>query len=273
MSVMPNDVTVKKLDWAERWLRDGLEISRLPAAVKILEIDATRATQSIHSWRANGQRVTVTHLVIRAAALALARNPELNVMLVGNRRCYPATVTIGVSVATESFVAPVLVIAQAENKSVLALAREMAERKEALVAESEEFLKRLRRWGWLIPFSFARRLVLRLVASNFENRQKLSGTIQVTSLRRSDTAIPLTFGSTAVLAIGRISERVVAVNGQPAVRSMLNLTCTSDHRVWDGRAGEKFMTDIKNILESGAFEEVILASEQRDAASSRELYP
>ena len=248
-------IAIKKLDWAERWLRDGLEISRLPAAVKIVEIDATKANQSIQLFRAKGFRVTFTHLVIRAAALSLARNPALNVMLAGNRRFYPATVTIGVSVAANSFVAPVLVIAEAESKPLITLAREMAERREGLISESEEFLKQLRRWGWLVPFSFARRFVLKLIARNFENRQKLSGTIQVTSLRRSDTAIPLTFGSTAVLGIGRVGERVVAVDGQPAVRYMMNLTCTSDHRVWDGRAGEQFMAAMKDILESGAYEE------------------
>ena len=118
-----------------------------------------------------------------------------------------------------------LVIAEADSKPVITLAGEMAERKESLVAESEELLKRLRRWGWLVPFSFARRLLLRLMARNFENRQRLSGTIQVTSLRRSDTTIPLTFGSTAVLGIGPVGDRVVAVNGQPTVRSTLNLTC------------------------------------------------
>ena len=247
--------TVKKLDWAERWLRDALEISRPPATVKIFEIDMTKAAETIRVLRANGHHVTFTHLIIRAAALALARNSALNVMLVGNRRFYPATVTIGVSVGANSFVAPVLVIAEAENKPVITLAREIAERREGVLAESEEFLKRLRRWGWLIPFSFARRLVLRLMVTNFDTRQKLSGTIQVTSLRRSDTAIPLTFGSTAVLGIGRVAERVVAVNGQPEVRSMLNLTCVSDHRVWDGRAGEMLMAEVKDILQSGTYKE------------------
>jgi hypothetical protein len=174
-------------------------------------------------------------------------------MLVGNRRFYPTTLTIGVSVAADSFFAPVLVIAEPDSKSLITLAREMTERKPKIVAESEELLKRLRRWGWVIPFSFARRLLLRLIATNFENRQKLSGTIQVTSMRRSDEAIALTFGSTAVLGIGRVGERVVAVNSQPAVRSTLNLTCTFDHRVWDGMAGEKFVIEIKEIIESGAY--------------------
>jgi len=260
--------SVQKLDWAERWLRDGLEICQLPTAVKIVEIDMTQATELICLFRAEGHRVTFTHLIIRAAALALARNPTLNVMLAGNKRFYPTTVTIGVSVATDSFVAPVLVIAEPDRKPLITLAREMAERKEGLVAESEELLKRLRRWGWLVPFSSGRRLILRFMARNFENRQKLSGTIQVTSLRRSDTSIPLTFGSTAVLGVGRVGERVVAVDGQPTVRSTLNLTCSSDHRVWNGMAGEKFLAEIKRIVESGEYDEATLATDRGTKAAS-----
>jgi pyruvate dehydrogenase E2 component (dihydrolipoamide acetyltransferase) len=262
------EFSVKKLDWAERWLRDGLEISQLPTAVKIVEIDMTKATESICLFRAEGHRVTFTHLILRAAALALARNPDLNVMLSGNRRLYPTTVRIGVSVATDSFVAPVLVIAEPDRKRLITLAREMAERKDRLVAESEERLKRLRRWGWLIPFSFARRSILRYMARNFEFRQKLSGTIQVTSLRRSDISIPLTFGSTAILGVGRVRERVVAVDGRPTVKSTLNLTCTADHRVWDGMAGEKFMGEIKRIIESGAYDEVTFATDRSVKAAS-----
>ena len=252
---MPEQTTVKKLDWAENWLKDGLEISRLPATVQIIEIDMTRATEYIHALRAKGHRVTFTHLIVRAAALALAGNPALNVMLAGNRWFYPATVRIGVSVATDSFLVPVLVIAEPDRKSVIALAREMEERKGTLLAESAELLSRLRRWGWLIPFSFARRSLLKLMTRNFESRQTVSGTIQVTSLRGCDTAIPLTFGSTAVLGVGRVGDRVLAVNGQPTVRSTLNLTCTSDHRVWNGAAGEKFLVELKRILESDPSDE------------------
>jgi pyruvate dehydrogenase E2 component (dihydrolipoamide acetyltransferase) len=253
------EYSFQKLDWADRWLKDGLEICQLPSAVKIIEIDMTKAGESIRLFREKGHRVTFTHLIIRAAGMALARNPLLNVMLAGNKRFYPKTVTIGVSVATDSFVAPVLVIGEPDKKPVITIAREMAERKNGLVAEAEGLLKNLRRWGWLIPFSFGRRWVLRLMARNFENRQKLSGTIQVTSLRRTDTTIPLTFSCTAVLGIGRVGDRVVAVNGQPAVRSTLNLTCTSDHRVWDGMAGETFMAEVKRILESGEYDETTLA--------------
>jgi pyruvate dehydrogenase E2 component (dihydrolipoamide acetyltransferase) len=52
----------------------------------------------------------------------------------------------------------------------------------------------------------------------------------------------------AILAVGRIADRVVAVNGQPAVRSMLTLTLSSDHRVVDGAQAALFLNDLADAL-------------------------
>ena len=52
----------------------------------------------------------------------------------------------------------------------------------------------------------------------------------------------------AILAVGRISDRVVAVNGQPAVRPMLTLTLSSDHRVVDGAQAALFLNDLADAL-------------------------
>jgi len=71
---------VKELDGAGRWLLDGLEISRLPATGQIIEIDVTRAAESIHPLRAKEHRVTFANLILRAAALAsLTREPAIAV--------------------------------------------------------------------------------------------------------------------------------------------------------------------------------------------------
>jgi pyruvate dehydrogenase E2 component (dihydrolipoamide acetyltransferase) len=53
----------------------------------------------------------------------------------------------------------------------------------------------------------------------------------------------------AVLAVGRITDRVVAVNGQPAVRAMMTITLSSDHRVVDGAQAAKFLKDLVEALE------------------------
>jgi len=58
----------------------------------------------------------------------------------------------------------------------------------------------------------------------------------------------------AILAVGRITERVVAVDGQPAVRPMVTLTLSSDHRVVDGaRAAEFLNTLAENLANPQSF--------------------
>jgi pyruvate dehydrogenase E2 component (dihydrolipoamide acetyltransferase) len=52
----------------------------------------------------------------------------------------------------------------------------------------------------------------------------------------------------AVLAVGRIADRVVPVNGQPAIRPMLTLTLSSDHRVVDGAQAAAFLKDVADAL-------------------------
>jgi pyruvate dehydrogenase E2 component (dihydrolipoamide acetyltransferase) len=47
-----------------------------------------------------------------------------------------------------------------------------------------------------------------------------------------------------ILAVGAITDRVVAVDGQAAVRPMLTLTLSSDHRVVDGAAAAAFLKDV-----------------------------
>jgi pyruvate dehydrogenase E2 component (dihydrolipoamide acetyltransferase) len=52
----------------------------------------------------------------------------------------------------------------------------------------------------------------------------------------------------AILAVGRITDRVVAINGQPAVRPMMTLTISCDHRVADGARAAKFLSDLAEAI-------------------------
>jgi pyruvate dehydrogenase E2 component (dihydrolipoamide acetyltransferase) len=53
-----------------------------------------------------------------------------------------------------------------------------------------------------------------------------------------------------ILAVGAIADRVVAVGGQPAVRPMLTMTLSSDHRVIDGAGAAAFLADVVKEVES-----------------------
>jgi pyruvate dehydrogenase E2 component (dihydrolipoamide acetyltransferase) len=52
----------------------------------------------------------------------------------------------------------------------------------------------------------------------------------------------------AILAVGRISDRVVAVDGKPAIRPMMTLTLSCDHRVFDGARAALFLNDLAAAL-------------------------
>jgi pyruvate dehydrogenase E2 component (dihydrolipoamide acetyltransferase) len=53
----------------------------------------------------------------------------------------------------------------------------------------------------------------------------------------------------AILAVGSIEDRVVARDGAPAVRPMMTMTLTCDHRAVDGATGAEFLRTVKLSLE------------------------
>ncbi|HEY7435936.1 MAG TPA: 2-oxo acid dehydrogenase subunit E2, partial [Methylomirabilota bacterium] len=53
----------------------------------------------------------------------------------------------------------------------------------------------------------------------------------------------------AILAVGRIADRVVPVNGQPAVQPTMMLTLSCDHRALDGARGAQFLGALADVVE------------------------
>ena len=56
----------------------------------------------------------------------------------------------------------------------------------------------------------------------------------------------------AILAVGRIADRVVAVDGHPEVRPMCILTVSFDHRVVDGARAARFLETLADLVEEPA---------------------
>ena len=52
----------------------------------------------------------------------------------------------------------------------------------------------------------------------------------------------------AILAVGRIADRVVPVDGKPGIRPMMTLTLSSDHRVVDGAQAAVFLNDLAEAI-------------------------
>ena len=53
----------------------------------------------------------------------------------------------------------------------------------------------------------------------------------------------------AILALGRIADRVVPVNGQPAVRPTLIMTLSADHRAVDGARAAQYLDYLAGLIE------------------------
>jgi len=53
----------------------------------------------------------------------------------------------------------------------------------------------------------------------------------------------------AILAVGRIADRVIALNGQPAVQPAMMLTLSCDHRALDGARGAQFLGALADLIE------------------------
>jgi pyruvate dehydrogenase E2 component (dihydrolipoamide acetyltransferase) len=52
----------------------------------------------------------------------------------------------------------------------------------------------------------------------------------------------------AILAVGSISDHVVSIEGKPAVRPMMTLTLSADHRAADGARAAMFMNDLAEAI-------------------------
>jgi pyruvate dehydrogenase E2 component (dihydrolipoamide acetyltransferase) len=56
----------------------------------------------------------------------------------------------------------------------------------------------------------------------------------------------------AILAVGRIGDKVVAIEGKPTVRPMMTLTISCDHRIADGARAAMFLSDLAQALSDPA---------------------
>ena len=99
----------------------------------------------------------------------------------------------------------------------------------------------------------ARDLAERARTRKLAPEEYTDGTFSVSNLGMFDidefTAI-INPPEAGILAVGRIAEKVVAHEGQPAVRRQLRLTMSCDHRVIDGATGAAFLRALVRMLEN-----------------------
>ncbi|HWQ83209.1 MAG TPA: dihydrolipoamide acetyltransferase family protein [Anaerolineales bacterium] len=225
-SPLPTSAIPTELPMSTTWARMIERISAswpaTPHFYLVREVNASRMV----AWGAQAQaqnenKITVTDLLVRLCAAALAKHPRINAQYHNGKLLQMPEVNIGLAVAVEEgLVVPV--IKQADRLSL----SEVAAARKALVER-------------------ARAGKLRL-----EDMQ--GGTFTISNLGMYDIDAfnaMINPPQAAILAVGRIADRVVAVNGQPAVQPMLTLSVSFDHRVVDGARGAEFLKTLAEWIE------------------------
>ncbi|MCY4080498.1 MAG: dihydrolipoamide acetyltransferase family protein [Caldilineaceae bacterium] len=170
---------------------------------------------------ADGATITYTDLLTKLAALSLARFPRLNAYWDDANIVTVPEINIGLAVAVEDG----LLVPVVHNADRLRV-EEIAACRADLVARAGS--------GGLQPNDFA------------------GGTFTISNLGMfgidAFNAI-VNPPQAAILAVGRIADRVVAVDGQPAVRPMMTLTLSCDHRAVDGVRAAQFFEALVGMIE------------------------
>jgi pyruvate dehydrogenase E2 component (dihydrolipoamide acetyltransferase) len=166
--------------------------------------------------------VSYTDVIVEAAAKALRAHPRLRGRFDANAIVVTDAIDVGIAIALEAgLIVPV--IRGADGKPLRTL-RDEREALEAAVAA-----------GHAPANAFG---AAAITVSNL-------GTFGIDRF----TAI-VNPPEASILAVGRVTDRVVAVNGAPVVRPMCSLTLSVDHRVADGADAARYLADVAKELES-----------------------
>ncbi|MBA2663090.1 MAG: 2-oxo acid dehydrogenase subunit E2 [Bradymonadaceae bacterium] len=215
-----------------------------------MTVDMTEAQRYIeHVRETTGEKVTITHLVGRAAAEGLAHAPTLNGRIVFDRFIPFETVDVAFLVALEggSDLGKVKV-ERVNEKSVAELAvelgahgRKLRDGKDEAFEKSKGALKLMPRWLlrrflWLVGF-LSSGLGLNLKGLGLEPFPFGSCIVTSVGMLGLDEgfAPPTPFARVPIyLLVGAIRPQPAVVDGQVVVRDQVTITATVDHRFVDG---------------------------------------
>lgn len=196
-----------------------------PRVAMGLEVDITETMGQLEALRAaaGGPRVTLTALIVRAAALALRAHPGLNAHVSEAGVALAEGIHIAIAVSLDDgLVTPV--VRDADRKAVPVIAEEIAE------------LAAAARAGLLSPGALQ------------------GGTFTVSNLGGAgvDWFTPvLNPPQAAILGVGRAREAAVARGGQLVAATLVTLTLVFDHRAVDGDPAARFLAELGRLLAAG----------------------
>jgi pyruvate dehydrogenase E2 component (dihydrolipoamide acetyltransferase) len=208
---------------AERTQRSWQDV---PQFVLWRQIDASR----LASWKGAARRkpgseaVTHTDLLVKVCAEALRRHPRVNASWLDGAIVPGDGINVAFAVAIENgLVAPVL-----HHADRLELAAISARRRELTEAARARRLRPADLEGGTFTIS-------NLGMYGVDGFQAIVDAPQA-----------------AILAVGRVTEQPVALNGDVLVRPVLALSVSFDHRVVDGARGAEFLDTLASLVEEPA---------------------
>ncbi len=188
-----------------------------------IDVDVTEAQRLRRDASSGaGAPLTFANVITKASAEALKRHPEHNAILQDGEVLYFDDVNIGIAVALkEGLIVPV--VKQADKKGLIEISQ-----------ETEKLVDRARD-GKLLPDEVS------------------GGTFTISVLGVVDGFTPiLNAGQTAILGVGRTSDRPVVRKGEVVVREVVTLSLTVDHQVIDGAAAAGFLRRLQQLIERPA---------------------
>jgi 2-oxoglutarate dehydrogenase E2 component (dihydrolipoamide succinyltransferase) len=224
-----SDVERLKMTGMRKAIADNMVRSfyEAPHATLVNEVDVTDALKLVATEKEaflskHGVKLTITSFVARAISKALQEYPLINSSLENDTILVKRFVNLGIAVSIDQgLIVPV--IKNCQRLSIIEIAKAIAE------------LSLKARTGKLSPGDVA------------------DGTISMTNFGMSGVAIGvpiIRYPEVAIVGIGAIQKRVVALeNDMMAIRSLMHVSLTFDHRVLDGMYGCGFLGAVKKHLE------------------------
>jgi pyruvate dehydrogenase E2 component (dihydrolipoamide acetyltransferase) len=239
-----------------------------PTIYGMLDVDVTRLLPLLEQRsRETGVRLTLTHAVARALALAIREHPSVNVLVRWRRIYQRENIDIFLQVAVvEAGSDPDLSgvkIERADEKSLVEMAAEIAERASAVREGRDKDMRRSKKSVASIPSILMRPVLLLMgwiaYTMNIDGRllglpRDPFGSAMVTSVGMFGIRVgfaPLfpPSRSPVLVLVGALEDRPVVRDGRVEIRPMVTLTGTFDHRVIDGYHGGLLARTIKSLLE------------------------
>jgi 2-oxoisovalerate dehydrogenase E2 component (dihydrolipoyl transacylase) len=199
-----------------------------PHAWTMVEVDVTNLVAHRNSIKSEfkakeGFNLTFFAFFVKAIAQALKEFPQMNSMWAGDKIIQKKDINISIAVATEDALY-VPVIKQADEKTIKGIAREITE------------------------------LASKVRAGKLTSADMQGGTFTVNntgSFGSIQSMGIINYPQAAILQVESIVKRPVVMGGNMiAIRDMVNLCLSLDHRVLDGLVCGRFLKRVKEILES-----------------------